>query len=100
MLEISWSSLMLVLIFQSAHQTGSGSTDSGSARETTGKHTTRFPTVWHFSHSSSCRRGDPCRPSIILFACRPCVILQFILIQTQVTCIQHFHNLLQCIHHV
>ena len=76
-LEISYSPLMYVLIFQSAHQTGSGSTDSGSACETTGKHTSRFSTVWHFSYSTSCRRVDPCRPSIILSAYRPCVILQF-----------------------
>ena len=82
-LGFSWLSLMRVLIFQSAHQAGSGSTDSGGAHETTGKHTTRLPTVRHFSYSSSCRRGDPSRASIILFACRPCVILQFILIQTQ-----------------
>lgn len=79
---------MRVLIFQSAHQTGSGSTDSGGTHETTGKHTTRFPTVRHFSYPSSCRRGDSSRTSIILFACRPRVILQFILIQTQ----DHLHS--------
>ena len=79
---------MHVLIFQSAHQTGSGSTDSGGTHETTGKHTTRFPTVRHFSYPSSCRRGDSSRTSIILFACRPRVILQFILIQTQ----DHLHS--------
>jgi len=86
-------------ILQSAHQTGTRSTDPGSAHETPRKHKTRLSTIWYLSQSPSCRRGDSCRASIILFACRPCVILQFIQVSPE-TCIQRFCILRQCIYRV